>query len=203
MATVPAQIFKAYDVRGSTATTSTRTPPSSSAGRSYRPRRASPASAPRPAQWPRARHAADRAGAPSSATSAAWSRRVRTSSTPARSAPRCSISSSGRAAWMAGRAHRLAQPGGVHGREARPRGRDRAVRRLGHPGHAPAGRGGLRRRARRGLGRGRRHLPEFHESAMKFIDPANVKPMKVVVDGGNGMGGPMVGPRSTSCRSTS
>jgi phosphomannomutase len=36
--------------------------------------------------------------------------------------------------------------------------------------------------------------PEFHESAMKFIDPANVKPMKVVVDGGNGMGGPMVGP---------
>jgi phosphomannomutase len=36
--------------------------------------------------------------------------------------------------------------------------------------------------------------PEFHEAAMKFIDPANVKPMKVVVDGGNGMGGPMVGP---------
>jgi phosphomannomutase len=36
--------------------------------------------------------------------------------------------------------------------------------------------------------------PEFQESAMKFIDPANVKPMKVVVDGGNGMGGPMVGP---------
>src|SRR3954467_11367466 len=35
---------------------------------------------------------------------------------------------------------------------------------------------------------------EFHEAAMKFIDPANVKPMKVVVDGGNGMGGPMVGP---------
>jgi phosphomannomutase len=36
--------------------------------------------------------------------------------------------------------------------------------------------------------------PEFHEAAMKFIDPSNVKPMKVVVDGGNGMGGPMVGP---------
>ena len=29
---------------------------------------------------------------------------------------------------------------------------------------------------------------------MRFIDPANVKPMKVVVDGGNGMAGPMVGP---------
>jgi phosphomannomutase len=36
--------------------------------------------------------------------------------------------------------------------------------------------------------------PEFHEAAMKFIDPSNVKPMKVVVDGGNGMGGVMVGP---------
>jgi phosphomannomutase len=36
--------------------------------------------------------------------------------------------------------------------------------------------------------------PEFHEAAMKFIDPSNVKPTKVVVDGGNGMGGPMVGP---------
>src|SRR3954463_5072823 len=35
---------------------------------------------------------------------------------------------------------------------------------------------------------------EFHEAAMKFIDPSNVKPMKVVVDAGNGMGGVMVGP---------
>src|SRR3954467_1938814 len=35
---------------------------------------------------------------------------------------------------------------------------------------------------------------EFHEAAMRFIDPSNVRPMKVVVDGGNGMAGPMVGP---------
>src|SRR6185312_6519974 len=35
---------------------------------------------------------------------------------------------------------------------------------------------------------------DFQAAAMKFIDPSNVKPMKVVVDGGNGMGGPMVGP---------
>ena len=35
---------------------------------------------------------------------------------------------------------------------------------------------------------------EFHEAAMRFIDAANVKPVKVVVDGGNGMAGPMVGP---------
>ena len=35
---------------------------------------------------------------------------------------------------------------------------------------------------------------EFRAHALSFIEPANVKPMKVVVDGGNGMGGPMVGP---------
>jgi phosphomannomutase len=34
----------------------------------------------------------------------------------------------------------------------------------------------------------------FQSHALSFIDPAAVKPMKVVVDGGNGMGGPMVGP---------
>lgn len=34
----------------------------------------------------------------------------------------------------------------------------------------------------------------FHEAALRFIDPANVRPLKVVVDGGNGMAGPMVGP---------
>lgn len=35
---------------------------------------------------------------------------------------------------------------------------------------------------------------EFHEAALKFIDAAAVKPLRVVVDGGNGMAGPMVGP---------
>jgi phosphomannomutase len=35
---------------------------------------------------------------------------------------------------------------------------------------------------------------EFQEAALKFINPAAVKPMRVVVDGGNGMAGPMVGP---------
>jgi phosphomannomutase len=35
---------------------------------------------------------------------------------------------------------------------------------------------------------------EFHAAALRFIDPGNVKPLKVVVDGGNGMAGPMVGP---------
>jgi phosphomannomutase len=35
---------------------------------------------------------------------------------------------------------------------------------------------------------------DFHEAALRFIDPGNVASLKVVVDGGNGMAGPMVGP---------
>jgi phosphomannomutase len=35
---------------------------------------------------------------------------------------------------------------------------------------------------------------DFQRDALKFIDPAAVRPLKVVVDGGNGMAGPMVGP---------
>jgi phosphomannomutase len=35
---------------------------------------------------------------------------------------------------------------------------------------------------------------EFHEAALRFIDAGAVAPLRVVVDGGNGMAGPMVGP---------
>ncbi len=35
---------------------------------------------------------------------------------------------------------------------------------------------------------------EFHEAALKVIDPGLIKPLRVVVDGGNGMAGPMIGP---------
>ena len=35
---------------------------------------------------------------------------------------------------------------------------------------------------------------EYHRAALDFIDPSKVKPMRIVVDGGNGMAGPMVGP---------
>jgi phosphomannomutase len=35
---------------------------------------------------------------------------------------------------------------------------------------------------------------EFRAAALRFIDPASIRPAKVVVDGGNGMAGPMVGP---------
>jgi len=34
----------------------------------------------------------------------------------------------------------------------------------------------------------------YHQHALSFIDPSSVEPMVVVVDGGNGMAGPMVGP---------
>ena len=35
---------------------------------------------------------------------------------------------------------------------------------------------------------------DFQTAVMRFIDPGRVRPMKVVLDGGNGMAGPMVGP---------
>jgi phosphomannomutase len=35
---------------------------------------------------------------------------------------------------------------------------------------------------------------DFPEAVLRFIDPGNVASLKVVVDGGNGMAGPMVGP---------
>jgi phosphomannomutase len=35
---------------------------------------------------------------------------------------------------------------------------------------------------------------EFREAALRFIDPAAVAPLRVVVDGGNGMAGPTIGP---------
>ena len=35
---------------------------------------------------------------------------------------------------------------------------------------------------------------DFQADALKFIDPDAIKPLRVVVDGGNGMAGPMVGP---------
>jgi phosphomannomutase len=35
---------------------------------------------------------------------------------------------------------------------------------------------------------------DFQRDALRFIDPSAVRPLRVVVDGGNGMAGPMVGP---------
>jgi phosphomannomutase len=35
---------------------------------------------------------------------------------------------------------------------------------------------------------------EFHAAVLKFIDPSVIEPLKVVVDGGNGMAGPVAGP---------
>jgi phosphomannomutase len=65
-----------------------------------------------------------------------------------------------------------------------------------------AGIGDVRREIEAGLG----HAPgggsleevdvwdEYRSHALSFIDPDVVEPMKVVVDGGNGMAGPMAGP---------
>jgi phosphomannomutase len=36
--------------------------------------------------------------------------------------------------------------------------------------------------------------PEFRRAVLKFIDADTVRPLRVVVDGGNGMAGPMIGP---------
>ena len=35
---------------------------------------------------------------------------------------------------------------------------------------------------------------DFQREALKVIDPSAIKPLKVVLDGGNGMAGPMIGP---------
>jgi phosphomannomutase len=35
---------------------------------------------------------------------------------------------------------------------------------------------------------------DFQEAALRFVDASAIKPLRVVVDGGNGMAGPMVGP---------
>jgi phosphomannomutase len=65
-----------------------------------------------------------------------------------------------------------------------------------------AGIGDVRREIEAGLG----HAPgggsfeevdiweAYRSHALSFINPSKVRPMKVVVDGGNGMAGPMVGP---------
>ena len=43
----------------------------------------------------------------------------------------------------------------------------------------------------------------FQEAALKLIDQSAIKPLRVVVDGGNGMAGPMVGPLLDDWDSTS
>ncbi len=35
---------------------------------------------------------------------------------------------------------------------------------------------------------------EYHKAALGFVNPSAISPMRIVVDGGNGMAGPMIGP---------
>jgi phosphomannomutase len=55
----------------------------------------------------------------------------------------------------------------------------------GEPGPSAAERGEIRRED---VG------DAFREAALRYIDPDRIKPIRLVVDGGNGMAGPMVGP---------
>ena len=65
----------------------------------------------------------------------------------------------------------------------------------GHPGHPQADRGGPRRAAPGGGAVEEVDIYEdFQAAALKLIDAATSSRCKVVVDGGNGMAGPMVGP---------
>ena len=81
--------------------------------------------------------------------------------------------------------------------QARARGRDRAVGRPRHPGRA---RGSSRRedfssRAARGLGRARATSTRSSSATCSASStPRRSGPMQVVLDGGNGMAGPMIGP---------
>jgi phosphomannomutase len=55
----------------------------------------------------------------------------------------------------------------------------------GDPGPAVAERGEVRREE---VG------AAFRDAALRYIEPARIRPLKVVLDGGNGMAGPMIGP---------
>ena len=91
--------------------------------------------------------------------------------------------------------HRLAQPQGLHRGEAGPRGGAAALRRRrDRRRHGDEIEAGLGDAPGGGSFEEVDIWDEFRAHALSFIDPAKVKPMKVVVDGGNGMGGPMVGP---------
>src|SRR6266536_1666804 len=46
----------------------------------------------------------------------------------------------------------------------------------------------------RGTVTGRDVYAGFHDRALSFIDPGAVRPLTVVLDGANGMAGPMIGP---------
>ena len=101
---------------------------------------------------------------------------------------------------------RLAQPEAVGRLQARARGRDRRsrataastdVRRVVAAGRL------LRRRRPRAPSSAPTSTRSSSATSLGFIDPEAIRPMKVVLDGGNGMAGPMIGPdASTRSRST-
>ena len=91
-------------------------------------------------------------------------------------------------------------PKALHRRQARPARGDRAVGRRRDRRRAGQDRSRPRPRPRRRLGGARRAVRGVPGRALKFIEPGRVKPLNVVVDGGNGMAGPMVGPLLRAAR---
>ena len=86
-------------------------------------------------------------------------------------------------------------PKAYTGRQARPRGRAGALGRRRDRRRARHDRGRAAGAARRRDGRGGRRLRRLPPPrALASSSPTSVRPLRVVVDGGNGMAGPMVGP---------
>jgi phosphomannomutase len=73
-------------------------------------------------------------------------------------------------------------------RGAKPVGGDSGLDRIKHLAED-----GLPEPSRRGTVSGRDVYADFHDRVLRFIDPTAVRPLRVVLDGTNGMAGPMIG----------
>ena len=91
--------------------------------------------------------------------------------------------------------HRLAQPEGVHGDEDRPPRRAPRRRRFGPPRHPRPGTDDRRAPSSEPAPAESVDIyPAFVERVLSFIDVEEIKPLRVVIDAGNGMAGAMLPP---------
>ena len=181
----------------STASRSTATSPSRSAAPSRACSRELVGKPPRrAARRPRARHAPDRAGAGRALPRRAWS-------------PRAShVLDAGKVGtemlyWLVGSREldgglmctASHNPKAYTARSSSSEGRSRSRATRASRTSAARSRPGCRAAAG-AAARSRRSTstPTSRRPRSRFIDPSAIKPLKVVVDGGNGMAGPMVGP---------
>ena len=152
----------------------------------------------RAAHRPRARHAPDRAGARRALPRRAWWPRARTCSTPGWSAPRCSTYLVGSrdldGGLMCTASH---NPKAYTGAKLVERGALALSGDTRHRRDPPRwSRGGSTSRAAApGSRGGRRRLRRVPGARARVRSTRRaIRPLKVVLDGGNGMAGPMVGP---------